>query len=280
MSRGRIGFAHASGFSLVELLVVIAIIGLLAGLLLPAIQSSRETARRLSCSNNLRQIGMGLQYYHNAHACFPPGCLDKHSRQNKQIAWSVFLLPYIEQDNVHQLFNYNARYDAASNQAATSCIISAYLCPSTKRREPGRVGDRTADHTANGRNPSGIPRGCTDYGGVCGYKNPYNGVLMWDSSISITQITDGTSKTMIVAEDTGRGWTMDGEWANGENIFMVERPINVEQNNEIWSDHPGGAQCLFCDGSVHFLSETLDEAMLTAICTRAGGEIVDWTKLP
>jgi prepilin-type N-terminal cleavage/methylation domain-containing protein/prepilin-type processing-associated H-X9-DG protein len=279
MSPRRVGFVVASGFSLVELLVVIAVIGLLAGFLLPAIQSTRETARRMSCANNLHQIGLGMLNYHDIHSSFPPGCFDKRSRENKQIAWSVFLLPFIEQNSVHTLFNYHARYDAASNRAATSCIIPSYLCPSTKRREPSRVGDLTADHTAHGRNPSGIPRGCTDYGGVCGYKNPFNGVLMWDATISIKQITDGASKTMMVVEDSGRGWRMDGEWANGENIFEVERPINVEQNNEIWSDHPGGAQSLFCDGSVHFLSETLEETILSAICTRAGGEIADCTEL-
>ena len=270
----------ALGFSLIELLVVITIIGILISLLLPAVQSAREAARRMACSNNLRQIGIGLHSYHAAHACFPPGCLDRRSRQNKQIAWLVFLLPYIEQDNVHQLFDYGARYDAASNQAATTHVISTYICPSLNQREPSRVGDRTADHTANGHNPTGIARGCADYAGVCGYRSPYNGLLTWDASFSVAQVTDGTSNTMIAVEDTGRGFTMDGEWANGENIFMVEYSINIRQDNEIWSDHPGGAEGLYCDGSAHFLSETLDEATLAAICTRDGGETVDWSKLP
>ncbi|MGW8257074.1 MAG: DUF1559 family PulG-like putative transporter [Thermoguttaceae bacterium] len=280
MLRDRVWLTRSMGFTLVELLVVIAIVGILSSLLLPAIQSSRESARRMCCSNNLRQIGIGLQHYHTVYKHFPPGCFDKRSRQNRQIAWSVFLLPYIEQDGIHQLFNYDYRYDAMPNQIATSNVVSTYICPSTRRREPGRVGDRTADHTASGRNPSGIPRGCTDYGGVCGYQNPYTGMLIWDSSISINQVTDGASYTMIVAEDSGRGWTMDGEWSNGENIFMVEQPINVHQHDEIWSDHPNGAQCLFCDGSVHFLNKTIDDATLKAICTRAGEEIIDSSKLP
>jgi prepilin-type N-terminal cleavage/methylation domain-containing protein/prepilin-type processing-associated H-X9-DG protein len=270
----------AAGFSLIELLVVITILGILMSLLLPAVQAAREAARRISCGNNLRQIGIGLQHYHAAEECFPPGCADKGA---KQIAWSAFLLPYIEQENVSRLFDFNARYNAASNQEATRRVIPTYLCPSTSRREPGRAGNTTGDRNGNGCNDPGDGMGCTDYGGVFGYNLPgeplNNGVMIYNRSICAAHVRDGASNTMIVVEDTGRGWRMDGEWANGENIFMVSRPINTEQNNEIWSDHPGGVNGLFCDGAVHFLSESLDQATLTAICTRARGEVVDAGRL-
>ena len=73
---------------------------------------------------------------------------------------------------------------------------------------------------------------------------------------------------------------MDGEWVNGENIFAVEQSINVEQWDEIWSDHPGGAHAAFCDGSAHFLRTTLDTDTLSAICTRARGDIIDGNRFP
>jgi prepilin-type N-terminal cleavage/methylation domain-containing protein len=280
------GKTREAGFTLIELLVVITIIGILVSFLLPAVQAAREAARRMSCSNNLRQIGIGLQGYHAAHNCFPPGCIDPDFLRGntlcRQIAWSAFLLPYIEQQNVHRLFDFSARYNAPSNQAATNHVITLYLCPSTNRRASSRVGGMTADHTANGFNLYGSPEGCTDYGGVFGVNLATgailnNGVMIYDRPISFSEICDGTSNTMMVAEDTGRGWSENGEWANGENIFMVQDPVNTRQFDEIWSDHLGGSHGLFCDGSVHFLRETTDQATLTAICTRADRDVVNNT---
>jgi prepilin-type N-terminal cleavage/methylation domain-containing protein/prepilin-type processing-associated H-X9-DG protein len=270
--------AVSRGFSLVELLVVIAIITILIGLLLPAVQAVRESARRTSCRNNLKQIGNGMQHYHSKYNTFPPGCAD---RRNKQIAWSAYLLPYIEQEEVYGLFDFNSRYDAPANRKATGHVISTYLCPSTSRREPGRVGDTTMP--GNGPYNSAEPMGCTDYGGVYGYNIPGerfdNGVMVYNYPVSQGHIRDGLSKTMMIVEDTGRGSTMDGQWANGENIFLVSTPINTEQNNEIWSDHSSGAHGLFCDGSVHFLKRDLDQAVLSAICTRARGDVVDSSQI-
>ena len=109
-----------------------------------------------------------------------------------------------------------------------------------------------------------------------------NGVLVYERAIAIAQITDGTARTIIVSEDTGRGAAFDGQWANGENIFDTGRPINDRSipsylwaNNEMWSDHPHGVQALFCDASVRFLLETMDLETLAALCTRAGNETID-----
>ena len=96
--------------------------------------------------------------------------------------------------------------------------------------------------------------------------------MVFDEAFSIDKIKDGTTNTIIVAEDSGRGASLDGEWANGENIFDQGQRINQHNHNEIWSDHPGGAHVLLCDGSVHFLNQTLEVDVLTALCTRAGGE--------
>ena len=269
----------AAGFSLIELLVVITIIGVLISLLLPAVQAAREAARRISCSNNLRQIGIGLHGYHVTHDCFPPGCSEPYGNL---VAWSVFLLPYIEKDNVHQLFHFDNKFSAIENSEATHRVIATYLCPSVSRLDSGRSGNVTVGGSASGH-PDGM--GCTDYGGMYGWSSLGDGkskpgVMVYDRAISIGQIPDGTAYTIIIAEDTGRGWEKNGEWANGQNIFDQSGSINISQNNEMWSDHPSGVHAAFCDGAAHFLSELLDVGVVEALCSRKGEEIINGNVLP
>jgi prepilin-type N-terminal cleavage/methylation domain-containing protein/prepilin-type processing-associated H-X9-DG protein len=268
-------------FTLVELLVVIAIIGVLLALLLPAIQSAREAARRAACASNLRQIGLGLQNYHDAHGSFPAGAVDHRTTQNpkgRQLAWSLFLLPYIEEPAIWRLFQTNLAFDDPRNLPATSQVISMYICPSTVRRAPYRVGDVTGGM-------SGVPlsqatdwMGATDYGGMFGWTGAgytfMNGAMIFEAPIAIRQVTGGTSHVILVAEDSGRDWTllMQAQWANGHNIFDQTGPINVTQANEMWSDHPGGAQVLLCDGSVHFAVDTISTQLLAPLCTLDGGD--------
>ncbi len=278
----------SAGFTLVELLVVIAIVGLLVALLLPAVQASREAARRSQCSNHLRQLGVGLQGYHDTLATFPTGALDRKTGANpqgRQLSWNVFLLPFVEERGVFDLFDCGSAYNSAANRDAGGTIIHVYLCPSTSTLAYDRKGPTTGDQNGNGAWNAGDDLAFTDYGGNFGFSGlgkPYmNGVLLYDRAIPISQITDGTAHTIIVAEDTGRGAAFDGQWANGENIFDQSGPINdrsapsyLWQNNEMWSDHPGGAQALFCDASVRFLHEDMDLETLAALCTRAGDEIL------
>lgn len=262
------------GFSLVELLAAIAILGVLLALLLPAVQTSRETARRLTCRNNLRQIGVGLQHYHLAYRAFPPGCA---AHRSLRLAWSAFLLPFLERRATWEQIDWSQPYNSMANQPAASTIISVYLCPSTTRLAGGRSGYRTGDRNGNGITDPGEYLGVTDYGGIFGAARAQpaaNGVLLFDRSVSLRHITDGSSHTVIVAEDTGRGWRWDGEWINGENIFDRSVPINQQQHNELWSDHPHGCMALFCDGSVHFLRAEMAEDILDALCTRGGGEVI------
>ena len=290
-------FAHcrrhfAPGFTLVELLVVIAIVGLLVALLLPALQASREAARRSGCVNNLRQIGVGLLAYHDALGTFPPGLIDRKTGANpkgRQLSWNVLLLPFIEEQNVSNLFATSAAYNSAVNRAAGGTVIPTFLCPSTAYMAADRKGPTTGDINGNGIWNSGDDLAFTDYGGNFGFsglsKPDMNGVLIYERAIPVSQIADGTSYTIIVAEDTGRGAAFDGQWANGENIFDASGPINDRslppyrrQDNEMWSDHPLGVQVLFCDGSARFLFEQMDLETLAALCTRAGDEITDESK--
>ncbi len=273
LARGLSRRACSAGFSLIELLVVITIIGVLIAMLLPAVQAAREAARRVSCFNNLHQIGLGLHGYHEVHGCFPPGCCEPGG---KLIAWSVFLLPYIEQQNIHEQFHFDKSYKAPENSFATHQIISTYLCPSTSRFGFGRLGGVTVDNLETRSDRDGM--GCIDYGGMYGWSvdtmTRGTGVMVYDNSITLSDVRDGASHTIIVAEDTGRGWPCNGEWSNGQNIFDQTGPINVSQNNEMWSDHPGGVCAAFCDGSARFLSELLSVDVVKALCTRDGEEVV------
>ncbi len=283
---------HKRGFTLVELLMVIAIIGVLVALLLPAIQAAREASRRTHCQNNLRQLGTALLNYEQQHQELPVGCLgytlpvaEWSAIPQRLISWNVQLLPFLEQNSLWSAYQLDLPSNDARNQTMGATVLAIFLCPST----PSELLI----------NPTGSWRGqaFTDYGGLYGvegvgrdhpdFGNPDAvdpptqtvndeslGVMLYNEPVPLTQITDGTSHTAVVAEAlTRRISTM--EWANGHNIFAQEQsiPINADQGiDEIGSPHPGGALVTFCDGHVAFLGEELDQAALNALLTRCGGE--------
>ena len=213
-----------SGFTLVELLVVIAIIGIWIGMLLPAVQSVREAARRTACSNNMRQIGLALFNYESAHQKFPSAGQAKRggtgsnsgqnvfftdrgdieSVDNASPSVQMYILPFIEQANVYDLMNLRYRYDydpslpeAETNQQTAKSPMNLYICPST-----GRDGLQDAEGY-----------GYTDYSAPVTVRPGLSGdttqprfrcVLNGDSQRTITSVTDGTSNTIAIAEDAGR----------------------------------------------------------------------------
>lgn len=266
-----------SGFTLVELLVVIAVIGVLVALLLPAVSAAREAARRTSCSNNLRQLAIGLHSYATMLGSFPAGCVEPN---RKRIAWSVYLLPFIEYRNVYDRFDTSRPYTALESREATTTLIPVYLCPSTARVDADRINHTSGDKNKNGAFDQGDWMAMTDYGGLFGIHldpaEPFipNGVMIYDRAFRPRDITDGLSHTIVVAEDTGRGWKKHGEWANGENIFLQEGPPNLTNNNEMFAEHPAGLNVALCDGSVRFLAETIDLDSLTALCTRDASDLI------
>ncbi len=267
-----------SAFTVVELLVVIAIIGTLVALLLPAVQGAREAGRHAQCQNNLRQIGLGLTNFHEFKKTFPVGCLECVQTKPpldhplRQIAWSVYLLPYIDEKAVWNSFDESQPYRSQQNLSTGQTIISLYLCPSMSRTD--RTGPTTGDVNNNGHWDTGDGLAFIDYGGMYGTNGTPNGTLIYDKTINAGQVRDGLSQTIIVAEDSGRTAKQNGAWANGQNIFDVTGPINLTQNNEIWSDHPGGANTAFCDTSVHFLTQDIDLNVLFALCTRDQRELI------
>lgn len=275
--------AARTGFTLVELLVVVAIVGALAALLLPAVQAARESSRRGQCQNHLRQIGLALLVYHDGHLSFPVGCVERRTPSRpaaRQLAWSATILRLLDEAPLSESIDFAQPYDSPTNAPAAAAVVSVYLCPSTTRRATGREGAVVLGTTLAGET---YLAGAIDYGGnfgAAGVAPTFNGVLLYDRPVKLADITDGASRTLLVLEDSGRGWTMDGEWINGQNIFDVSGPINRQQHNEIWSDHPSGAIVLWCDGAATFLDEETDVALLKTLCTRAREEIERGARQP
>lgn len=248
---------------MIELMVVLAIIAIMVGLLMPAVQAARESARKTQCQSNLKQIGIGIHGYHNARNRLPVGCLEWRGpmspRTNRQFAWSAFLLPYLDQQPLFDSIDFKQPYDAAVNAASAATKLSIFICPSAPENES--------------------IRGKTDYGGLFGERirdrHPDDGVFLYDRRIEWDDITDGLARTLIVAEDIGGP---DSEWINGRNVFVQAGGINDPDawagDNEIRSQHSGGAMALFADGHVQFLANELDVQVLGALITRKGRESI------
>ena len=274
-----------SAFTLVELLVVIAIIGVLVGLLLPAVQSAREAARRMQCSNNLKQIGLGLHNYESTHKCFPVG-----SVQSNFISPFVGILPFLEQGNNYQQWNFSLNYSDPYNAEVAAQHIATYLCPSMSL--PREVPDVSQNETGG---PSSylLVEGTADYmakaDGVFGLHWPGYGYS--NPNCGFGDIPDGTSNTMFGGETVYD--YMDYKWSNGTVKYGTARwvvgypkialattlkPFNVHTAAAMGgfaSMHPGGGgNFVYGDGSIHFVSDSIDVAVYNAAATRAGAEAV------
>jgi prepilin-type N-terminal cleavage/methylation domain-containing protein/prepilin-type processing-associated H-X9-DG protein len=250
-----------TGFTLIELLVVIAIIAVLIGLLLPAVQKIREAANRMSCQNNLKQLGLAVHNFHDTNGTLPPDRI-----VNQWATWAVHLLPYIEQDNVYKLWNVQRRYNEQPNPppAATDPCgrnIKTYFCPSRRSPSTLSVNDRPSAPTLAHR-----PGGLTDYA-TCGGHNGSTGALMigtargvrangttitgsfadsptgtrvlsWRSQTTLASITDGTSNTFLIGEKHIRprsreGRNEDRSVFNGSNANNYRRLAGRQPNGNL-----------------------------------------------
>lgn len=270
---------NLKGFTLVELLVVIAIIGILIALLLPAIQAAREAARRMHCSNNLKQLGLASQNYHNTHKCLPPGFMvvNEQGQINGGWAWAVFLMPFIEQSPLQNRLNAN---DYTLNQVVLDPDLLPMLqtqldvlrCPSSTL-EPSReylggtgIMVSTANYTCC--------RGFFRYSGQTHLDKPNNGLFFGESGIRYAEMTDGTSNIIALGERTvlpiykedptkWPSWCGPGGLTATKGVASTVSSSVYDKMNHptdmhlFSSEHSGGANFCFADGSVHFISDTI-----------------------
>ena len=268
----RIAKRSTQGFTLIELLIVIAIIALLIALLLSVLGRVREKSRMTQCSNNLRQIGSGLQLYHESRGSFPAGQEHK-TTLDLDTSWLTRLLIMMDEENLYNKYDFTQRWDIGTNLALSNTNVASYRCPST----PDMV-DGQGDYAGiDGTLLTGLVVGDA-------YNESYgSGVLIPTDAtalpknrpVSYAMIRDGKSYTIMVGEDGGRNASQPGaKWADGNQIIGVDKRINETNDNELASEHPGGCHLLFVGGTVLFASDSVDPVVLGRLSTRDGGESV------
>lgn len=276
------GDHHRQGFTLVELLVVIAIIGILIGILLPAVQQVREAARRTVCSNNMAQLGLAVHNYEFAMEQFPPGVIEKTGPIRSEpigqhVGFLVHLLPYIEQRAIGKNFDNALGAYAPANAAARQKVIPTFNCPSFGGSH------QNTDMTA----------GLTNYAGCHhGSETPIdadnNGVLFLNSEIAYGDILDGGTNTILIGEflpfDDSLGWASgtraslrNASGFQDESLWIASRMTPPESELEVGgfgSAHPGTAVFCFAGGSVRSLSSSIDMVVFELLGNRADGEMM------
>jgi len=324
------------GFTLIELLVVIAIIAVLVGLLVPAVQKVREAANRMSCSNNLKQLGISMHNYHDTNGFFPAAMYDMVATGNPSgtnHSWRAFTLDYIEQGNVGKMYDRNQHWFSAVNLPAVTSKIKTFRCPSAPE---GSTVNQVLKAGVRPAMAFGGALGKTDYDTLNGVKAyvyaslyglPYSGtasnaaydgitrsIMQKNVPTNMAAISDGTSNTMFITENScrpdiyvkgvllypynpssGVGNNEGVCWADSEGPFSVDlsddngnippknvlsninvfnKIMNVTNQNEVYSFHSNGSNACYGDGSVKFVSSTINPKTFAAMVTRQGGEVI------
>ena len=283
-----------SGFTLVELLVVIAIIGILIALLLPAVQAAREAARRAQCTNHVKQLVLALHNYHDVNKGFPPSSVGGAGT----ISYLCRMLPFVEQQVLFDQLSFNGSYtvnlDVARNRMDT------FLCPSgiQEKSVSGSESECYTTHYYGNSGPVGTNpvtnaeymRDRTREGSFGFGEYATEGVFALRSTLSFKDIRDGTSNTIGIGEISYheypfyRAWIRGLYWYSGVALLTTKNhrwPINAAKNGTLTmkfnnggygSEHPGGMNVGMMDGSVKFVSETIDMNVYRSAASRGGNE--------
>ena len=330
-----------TAFTLIELLVVIAIIGILVGLVVPAVQKVREAAARVQCANNLKQIGLAIHSYHDTNKRLPSGYVDRNavptSTPDNDLGpgwgWAAFLLPYLEQGNIYRQINFGVQVGTGVNATISQQPLVIYQCPADPLQQAFPVYDSNfnnpvatlahSNYVANCgweecfNNAGGAAQGDGSDGLVGGLGAAGNGPFFRNSRTPFANVTDGLSNTIFVGERSGNhspstwagavpggrcpAWMASqppapyspppgpaydnadfGEalvLAHGNATHVPSADFPIFDPDTFYSMHTGrGANFLFGDGSVHFLSSSIDPYTYQAMGTIAGGETFpsDW----
>ncbi|MGV3485972.1 MAG: DUF1559 domain-containing protein [Planctomycetaceae bacterium] len=291
------------GFTLVELLVVIAIIGILIGLLLPGVQAAREAARRMQCANNVKQMGLALHNYHDVYQSLAPGWVDWNGvysapEQYHSAHVNVAMLPFLEDGNVQDQYDFNVAWDHANNQDMAGIMPPSYQCPSTPGAgEPGPNGFQTSDYA--------YIRSASDWYTHLGTEHA---MFEMNRFRKFRDVIDGLSNTILQYESAGRtqsyvlgrvtaapawwdasyrSWTgnFNANWFypaafeldpdGGEPAvtwFVGSTIINSHNWNAPYSFHEGGIHISLADGSVRFLTESISVDVVNALTSIDGHE--------
>ncbi|MDR1958474.1 MAG: DUF1559 domain-containing protein [Planctomycetaceae bacterium] len=298
-------------FTLVELLVVIAIIGILIALLLPAVQAAREAARRMQCTNNMRQIGIALHNYHDTFQKFPAAWFGYESGTNRPNAlgdpgwsWAASILPFLEQGNVQTNFvHFDLPVSDPQNRTACQTLLQVFRCPSDPNHSTFTIEEFEALHEDEEEESEGgeehdysdILFASANYIASFGSTNTRdaedcplgtvfksNGAFYHNSSLGMQAFTDGLSNTLFIGERTslaGRSTWVGmpaGDGCFPTLVVGTTHDTFGKRNGSAHgfsSEHPGGANFTRGDGSVHFLSDTISQTVLEALSTRDGGEV-------
>ena len=292
-----------AAFSLIEVLVVIAVIGILLALLLPAVMRARESARRAQCLNNMSQLGLALQNYHDTHSLFPLNYGNGHfNGTNTGVSWMQMVLPQLDQGNLYSRILFGQPIDDPTNRGIAMTVVPEFLCPSSSNSP-----------LMEGRSNVAGPLAVTNYKACCGSnwdwgtfsplvstagrnaKDPNgldhcNGLICRagaapPTNTSLRDVTDGASSTIALGETVplwcAHAWWY---WFNG-SLGTAAIPPNYSMQPDVTQDawhnnysfqsqHTGGVNVAFVDGSGRFLSDSIDEGVYRALGTIQGGEIV------